>query len=425
MKSNLYEELKWRGLIYDNTEGVEELLAKEKVTAYIGFDPTADSLHVGSLLPILSLVRLQQFGHKPIALIGGATGMIGDPSGKSQERNLLSAEQLAANIAGIRAQLSHFIDFEREGNPAQIKNNYDWLGSFNFIDFLRDVGKSFTINYMMAKESVKRRLGSEEGISYTEFTYMMLQAYDFYHLNQHEDCVLQMGGSDQWGNITAGTDYIRRQGGKKAYGLVSPLITNSSGAKFGKTEQGNIWLDPKRTSPYRFYQFWLNAGDDEVVHYLKVFTFLTQEEVAELEQTVKDQPEKRLAQSRLAEAMTILVHGRDELEKVQRATELMFGGSSEGLTADLLATVEEDLPLTEISKEKFLNDGIWVAELLVSCGVTKSNGEARRLITGNGLKINGTTVADFKANVTLAESVEDRYFMINKGRKHRFLVKVI
>ncbi|CAM2006823.1 tyrosine--tRNA ligase [Acanthopleuribacter pedis] len=425
MTSNLFEELAWRGLIYDKTEGVEALLANEKVTAYIGFDPTADSLHVGSLLPILSLVRLQQFGHTPIALIGGATGMIGDPSGKSQERNLLSAEQLAANVAGIRAQLSHFIDFERKGNPAQILNNYDWLGSFNFIDFLREVGKSFTINYMMSKESVKRRINSEEGISYTEFTYMMLQSYDFFHLNKHHDCVLQMGGSDQWGNITAGTDYIRRQGGKKAYGVVSPLITNSSGAKFGKTEQGNIWLDPKRTSPYRFYQFWMNAGDDEVVHYLKVFTFLKQAEIEALAQAVQDAPAERTAQRRLAEEMTLLVHGRDELEKVQRATELVFGGRAEGLTADLLLSIEQEMPLTEIPREKFLNDGIWVAELLVSCGVTKSNGEARRLITGNGLKLNGTTLSDFKANIKLDQSVEDRYFMINKGRKHRFLVKVI
>ncbi|CAM2066354.1 tyrosine--tRNA ligase [Sulfidibacter corallicola] len=425
MKASVLEEFEWRGLVYDKTEGLGQWLAEEKVSAYIGFDPTADSLHVGSLLPIMGLVRLQQYGHRPIALVGGGTGMIGDPSGKSKERNLLDEEQLAKNVEGIRNQLAKFLDFETKENPAKLVNNYDWLGKMNFIEFLRDVGKNFTVNYMMAKESVKRRINSEEGISYTEFTYMMLQAYDFYKLSQSEDCYLQMGGSDQWGNITAGIDYIRRQGGKKAHGLVFPLVTNSSGAKFGKSEEGNIWLDPEKTSPYRFYQFWLNSSDSDVLGYLKNFTMLDQDQIAELGHRLETDPASRAAQKRLAEEITRTVHGQEELDKVQRASKVMFGGSVEGLTAADISAIIREMPATDLARENFEGEGFWVPELLVSCGVTKSKGEARRLVTSGAVYVNNQRVADANHKIVLDQAIDGRFLVLRKGKKNYHLVKIL
>src|ERR1700682_1445747 len=331
---NLYEELTWRGMIYDATEGLSDLLEKESVTAYIGFDPTASSLHVGSLLTVMGLARLQRFGHTPIAIVGGGTGMIGDPSGKSQERLLLSPEQIDGNIAGIRAQLERFLDFNAPANAARIVNNADWLSSFDLLGVLRDTGKYFTVNYMLQKESVHRRLASEDGISYTEFSYLLLQARDFLELFDRYGCTLQMGGSDQWGNITAGIERIRKQRAKKAAGLVTPLVTTASGAKFGKTEAGTIWLDPARTSPFKFYQFWLNTDDSDVIAYLKYFTFLERPAIAALESATGGAPEKREAQRVLAREVTALVHGPDQVARADHASSLLFGEDIATLDAD-------------------------------------------------------------------------------------------
>src|SRR5918993_6032907 len=340
----LFEEFEWRGMLYDATDGAREALAREKVTAYIGFDPTASSLHVGSLLPIMALARLQKFGHSPIALVGGGTGMIGDPSGKSAERSLMSIEEIDANARGMRAQLERFLDFTAAPNAARMINNADWLRKVGLLEFLRDTGKHFTVNYILAKESVKRRLGGDEGISFTEFSYLLLQAHDYLHLHRTTGCTLQLGGSDQWGNIVAGCDLIRKVEGGRAHGLVLPLVTTSAGTKFGKTEAGTVWLDPQRTSPFKFYQFWLNADDRDVVKYLKFFTWLDRATIDALEQTVTDAPEKREAQRTLAREMTTMVHGADELERAERASQVLFGGSLAGVsTADLLM-VFEDVP---------------------------------------------------------------------------------
>ncbi|MEP0762226.1 MAG: tyrosine--tRNA ligase, partial [Chloroflexota bacterium] len=342
---NLFEELRWRGLIHNAAEGAEEVLAREKVTAYIGFDPTADSLHVGSLLPIMVLVHLQRHGHTPIALAGGGTGLIGDPSFKAKERQLLSEEQLARNLEGIKAQLAHFLAFEGVPNPALLLNNADWLCRLNLIEFLRDIGKYFTVNYMTAKDSVKTRLDSEEGLSFTEFSYMLLQAYDFLRLYLDYGCTFQMGGSDQWGNITAGTELIRKVADGKAYALTVPLITTSTGVKFGKTEAGTVWLDARRTSPFRFYQYWLNTTDADVVPYLKYFTLLDRDEIAALERAVLTEPHLRAAQRRLAEEVTRAVHGEDGLRKAQQATEVLFGERDlEGLSADDLLDIFAEVP---------------------------------------------------------------------------------
>src|SRR6266478_7716019 len=323
---NVYDEFRWRGMLYDASEGLEEVLAKQKIAAYIGFDPTAASLHVGSLLPIMGLVRLQQYGHTPIALVGGGTGMIGDPSGKTLERQLLSKEQIEHNLEGIREQLSHFLDFEARTNAAMLVNNADWLAPLSLVDFLRDTGKYFTVNYMLAKESVKRRYEQGDGISFTEFSYMLLQAYDFLVLFDRYDCTLQMGGSDQWGNIVAGIELIRKLRGARGYGAVFPLVTTSAGIKFGKTEAGSVWLDPNLTSPYRFYQFWINTDDRDVVKYLKFFTMLNRQEIAALEALTASAPEKRAAQKRLAEEVTLMVHGEYNLRKAIQASQVLFGG---------------------------------------------------------------------------------------------------
>src|SRR3954469_21065784 len=354
---DLYAELEWRGMLSESTEGVRDALLAAPVTAYIGFDPTASSLHVGSLLTVMGLARLQRYGHRPIAIVGGGTGMIGDPSGKSQERTLLSVEQIAANVAGIRRQLERFLDFDRAENGALIVNNADWLTAFDLLGFLRDTGKYFTVNYMLQKESVNRRLESEDGISYTEFSYLLLQARDFLELHDRHNCTLQMGGSDQWGNITAGIELIRKLRGKTAHGLVWPLMKTAAGTKFGKTEAGTVWLDPARTSPFKFYQFWLNADDRDVVAYLKSFTFLERPAIDALEAVTSSAPEKREAQRVLAREVTALVHGNEQVTRAEHASSLLFGEDIATLDADDVLAVFEDVPSTELPMQDFDGEG--------------------------------------------------------------------
>ncbi|RMF59994.1 MAG: tyrosine--tRNA ligase [Calditrichaeota bacterium] len=423
---NLYEEFKWRGVLYDATEGTEELLAREKVTLYIGFDPTAASLHVGSLLPIMGLARAQKLGHTPIAIVGGGTGLIGDPSGKTKERQLLTKEQVEENLLGIKEQLSRFLDFSPKlSNAAKIINNYDWLGKVPLIDFLRDIGKHFTVNYMMAKESIKTRTESEEGITFTEFSYLLLQAYDFYELYQRENCVLQMGGSDQWGNIVAGVELIRRKLQGKAYGLVFPLVTSSTGVKFGKTEAGNVWLDSQLTSPYRFYQFWYNVDDADVIRYLKYFTWLSAEEIASLEVSLREHPEKREAQTTLAKELTRMVHGESELQKAIQASRVLFGGSMEGLSGSQIEDIFHDVPSVEIPLNELENSGMPVVEMLVRCGIANGKGEARRLIQGGGIYLNNERVTDIGQMVTPEDAIDGTYLVLRKGRKNFFLVRLV
>ena len=421
---SLFEEYSWRGMVFDATPGLSDILKKESVTAYIGFDPTASSLHIGSLLPIMCLARLQRFGHNAIAIVGGGTGLIGDPSGKTKERQLLNDAQVAENLAGIRAQLEPFLDFNAAKNPARIVNNLDWLGGLGLIEFLRDTGKHFTVNYMMSKESVKRRLDSEDGISYTEFTYMMLQAYDFLKLNELHDCTLQLGGSDQWGNILAGAELIRRVRGGKAHGLVFPLVTNSAGTKFGKTESGTVWLDPERTSPYRFYQFWLNTDDRDVVPYLKYFTWLDQPAVEELEVAVTERPGQREAQRTLARNVTEMVHGPSALEGAERASKVLFGGAMEELSASELLDVFEEAPSSEFEADLFSGDGIGFLDLLDRTGLAASRGEARRLVKSGGVYLNNVRVVDEGRSVTLQDCIEGRLLVLRKGKKNYRLVQV-
>ncbi len=423
-QGNIFDEFEWRGLLFDATAELKDVLATERVTAYIGFDPTASSLHVGSLLPIMGLARLQRFGHTPIALVGGGTGLIGDPSGKTAERQLLNRAQVEINLAGIRSQLAQFLDFDRAGNSAQIVNNLDWLGELHLIDFLRDVGKYFTVNYMLSKESVKRRIQSDDGISYTEFTYMMLQAYDFLALHRLNGCSLQMGGSDQWGNILAGTDLIRKADSAKAHGLVFPLVTNSAGTKFGKTESGTVWLDPERTSPYRFYQFWMNTDDRDVIDYLKYFTWLTREEIAGYETSVAEDPGARSAQKELARLVTSMVHGEQAYEKAIAASHVLFGGSLEALSVSDLKDIFEDVPSTALSKTMFEGDGMGVLNLCTETGITTSNGEARRLIRQGGLFINGENISDENATLALSNLIENELLVLRKGKRNFHLVQV-
>jgi len=411
-------------MIYDATEGLKEVLATQKVTAYIGFDPTAPSLQVGNLFAIMALVHLQRYGHTPIAVVGGGTALIGDPSGKDKERPLLSKEQIERNVEGMREQLSRLLDFEAKSNPALLVNNADWLTPLNLIDFLRDVGKFFTVNYMLAKESVRRRIEQEEGISFTEFSYMLLQAYDFLVLYDRYNCTLQMGGSDQWGNITAGIDLIRRLRGARVHGLVLPLITSASGVKFGKTEAGTVWLDPELTSPYKFYQFWLNTDDRDVVQYLKYFTLLPKERIEELEQAVATAPEKREAQRTLAREVTRMVHGEDALVRAERASMVLFGGEITDVSAREIAEIFEDVPSTEVAKAELEGEGISLIELLVKCGVATSRSDARRLIQGGGIYLNNRRVTDIERNVTLADSIEGQFIVLRKGRKNYHLVRV-
>jgi tyrosyl-tRNA synthetase len=420
----LYADLEWRGVVYDATDGLRDLLASHSVTAYIGFDPTASSLHVGSLLQLVTLLRLQRAGHSPIALAGGGTGMIGDPSGKSQERTLLSTQQIEEHLAGIRPQLARFLDFEAAGNAARIVNNADWLATFGLLDFLRDTGKHFTVNFMLQKESVNRRLESEEGISYTEFSYLLLQARDFLELFDRHNCTLQLGGSDQWGNITAGIDLIRKLRGQKAHGLVTPLVTTASGVKFGKTEAGTIWLDPARTSPFKFYQFWLNTDDRDVVPYLKYFTFLERPAIATLEAAAKDAPEKRDAQRALAREVTTLVHGSDQVARAEHASSLLFGEDIATLAvADVLA-VFEDVPSTELAADALGGDGIGVVDLVARVQLAPSKAEARRLVQGGGVYVNNRRVADPQARLTRDQAIGGQLFVLRKGQKENHLVRL-
>ena len=418
----LLDDLKWRGVLYDQTPDLDDHLAEGSRIAYCGFDPTADSLHVGSLVPVMGLARLQRHGHTPIALVGGGTGLIGDPSGKKDERTLQTREQVDANVAGIRTQLERFLDFKGE-HAAQMANNADWLTTIPLTDFLRDVGKHFTIGYMTAKESVKSRV--ESGLSFTEFSYMLLQAYDFLKLYEEQGATIQLGGSDQWGNITAGTELIRRAAGGKAHGFVMPLVTNASGTKFGKTEAGTIWLDAERTSPYRFYQFWFNADDRDVISYLKYFTWLERDEIEALEAEMEANPGRRGAQRALARAVTTLVHGEEATEAAERAGRALFGGDLDALDAKALAEVFEEAPSIELPADRFDGDGVAVIDLLVEAGLTASKGEARRTIQGGGVRVGDDRVEDIDRTVTRADAVDGAVMVLRKGKKSVALVRLI
>ena len=421
---NVLDELQWRGLLYDRTEGLDAVMAASKVTAYIGFDPTASSLHVGSLLPIMSLARLQQHGHTPIALVGGGTGLIGDPSGKANERALLTIEQVEENAAGIHRQLERFLDFSPGPNAARMVNNADWLRSVSLIEFLRDTGKHFTVQAMMARDSVKRRLGSDDGLSFTEFSYQLLQAYDYLVLHERYGCTLQAGGSDQWGNIVAGCDLIRRVRGAKAHGLVLPLVTTSAGTKFGKTEAGTIWLDAARTSPFRFYQFWLATDDRDVEQYLKWFTMLTAEEVEGLAGSVRSAPEKREAQKALARIVTRAVHGGEGLLRAERASAVLFGGRLADADPDDIETVFDDVPSTDLSSVDLEPPGMAAADLAVRTSLTASKGEAARLLKQGGLYVNDRRLSEGDARVSAADLIGGRVLVLRKGQRERRVVRV-
>jgi tyrosyl-tRNA synthetase len=424
---NLIEELKWRGMIQDIMPGTEEQLAKEMTAGYIGFDPTSDSLHIGSLVPILLLVHLQKSGHKPVALVGGATGMVGDPSGKSEERNLLSEGTLNHNLACIRKQLEKFLDFDHsKPNGARIVNNYDWFRDMRFLDFIRDIGKHITVNYMSGKESVKRRLEGEGGMSFTEFTYQLVQGYDFYWLYTHKNCKLQMGGSDQWGNITTGTELIRRKSGGEAFAFTCPLLTKADGGKFGKTEKGNIWLDPAKTSPYEFYQFWLNASDSDAEKWIRIFTFLDRPEIESLLAHHQQDPGARPLQKRLAREITTFVHGEEALGQVLADTEKIFANQ----TAPVETLSEEDLQSLEgIARFDFsaarLNENPDIVSFLVESGILNSKGEARKLVEGGGISINRRKVDSPKMPVDITMLLHKKYILVQRGKKNYYLVSVI
>ena len=421
--SAFIEELHWRGMLYASTEGAAEHLAEARRTAYIGFDPTAASLHVGSLLPIMGLVHFQRAGHVPIALVGGGTGLIGDPSGKSAERQLLTKERVAENAEGIRKQLEQFLDFEVKANPARMRNNLDWLGSLPLVDFLRDIGKHFSVNQLLARESVKRRIENEEtGISFTEFSYALLQSYDFLELFRRDGCTVQMGGSDQWGNITAGTDLIRRTTGERAYGVVIPLVTKADGTKFGKTESGAVWLDPELTSPFRFYQFWINAEDADAGRYLRFFSLRSREEIGALEEAVRTEPQARAAQRALAEEVTRRAHGETGLSRAMKATEVLFGGEIEGLGADEVADIFSDVPSATVPRASLEGEGMALVDLLVEAGVATSKGDARRSVEGGGIYVNNRRVADAGHRVAVADAIEGRFLVLRKGKKSYHMV---
>ena len=429
--SSFVEEITWRGMVHDIMPETAETLSKGMTAGYIGFDPTADSLHIGSLVQIMILMHFQRYGHKPYALVGGATGMIGDPSGKSAERNLLDSETLASNCTGLEDQLSKFLDFDStKENGAVLVNNYDWMQSFSLIDFARDIGKHLTVNYMMAKDSVKKRLGvdSKEGMSFTEFTYQLIQGYDFLHLYKHHNCLLQMGGSDQWGNITTGTELIRRKLAGKAYALTCPLITKVDGTKFGKTEGGNVWLDREKTSPYKFYQYWLNASDEDAEKYIKIFTFLSKEEIEALVETHRQAPHQRELQRKLAQEVTAMVHSTEDVSRAEQAAQILFGKATaetlKTLDAQTLLDVFAGVPQAEVSTDLLAGDGLSVMDALAgSTGFLKSNGEARRALKENSISVNKEKVSEAK-HITTADIICERYVLLQRGKKNYFLLVV-
>ena len=431
MKNPFVEELRWRGMLHDIMPETENHLNKKKASGYIGFDPTADSLHIGSLVQIMILMHFQRAGHRPIALLGGATGMIGDPSGKSAERNLLNEETLDKNINGIKNQLARFLDFDASNeNAALLVNNLDWMKGYSLIDFSRDIGKHITVNYMMSKDSVKKRLGSESqvGMSFTEFTYQLLQGYDFLHLYKNLDCTLQMGGSDQWGNITTGTELVRRKASGKAYAITCPLITKADGTKFGKTEGGNIWLDKSRTSPYKFYQYWLNASDEDAERYIKIFTFLSEDEINTLIEEHKQAPHLRVLQNRIANEVTLLVHSQEDLDNVQKASQILFGKSTsedlKSLDGATFLDVFEGVSQAELAKES-LGEGVdIIAALAGDSQFLKSNGEARRALKENSISVNKAKVKE-TYKVTSQDLINDRYVLLQRGKKTYFILNFV
>ncbi len=427
--TNFVEELRWRGLLHDIMPDTEAHLLEHATAGYIGFDPTADSLHIGSLVQILILKHFQNAGHKPIALVGGATGMVGDPSGKSAERNLLDEASLQKNIEGVKAQLSRFLDFNASENPAELVNNFDWMKDISLIDFVRDTGKHITVNYMMAKDSVKKRLSSESkvGMSFTEFTYQLFQGYDFYHLYKEMDCKLQMGGSDQWGNITTGTELIRRKAQGKAYAITVPLVTKADGTKFGKTEGGNVWLDANRTSPYKFYQYWLNASDEDAEKYIKIFTFLDKEAIEALIIEHRETPHLRLLQKKIGEEVTIMTHGQEAFDNAIKASQILFGKSTsedlKSLDEQTFLDIFEGVPQASVSKEDIDNGLDMIGALAAKTGFLNSNGEARRALKENAISVNKEKVKeDFV--ISTSDIIANAYVLLQRGKKNYFLLKI-
>ncbi|MFY0253636.1 tyrosine--tRNA ligase [Chitinophaga sp. 30R24] len=424
---NLIEELRWRGMLQDMMPGTEEQLQKEMTTAYIGFDPTAESLHIGSLVPILLLVHLQKAGHKPLALVGGATGMVGDPSFKAEERKMLDLDTLQKNVAGIKAQLERFLNFDpAKPNAAEMVNNFDWFQHISFLDFIRDTGKHITVNYMMAKDSVKKRIEGENGMSFTEFTYQLIQGYDFYHLYTAKNCKLQMGGSDQWGNIVTGTELIRRKASGEAFAFTCPLIKKADGTKFGKTEQGTVWLDPKRTSPYMFYQFWFNTSDADAESYIKIFTFMEQPEIEALIAQHREAPNLRLLQQRLAKEVTTFIHGEESYEFAVKATAILFSNNTAeelaSLSEEQLLEIMDGVPQYEIERAA-LETGKDIVSLLAETGIFPSKGEARKTVQGGGISMNKRKVEGIDTVINTSSLLRDKYILFQKGRKNYYLVK--
>ena len=431
MIKNFVEELTWRGMIHTVMPGAEEHLMESMRSAYVGFDPTADSLHIGNLVPIMLLAHYQRCGHKPVALVGGATGMIGDPSGKSSERNLLDENTLRHNQEAIKKQLSHFLDFESHAeNAAILVNNYDWMKDISFLEFIRDVGKHITVNYMMAKDSVKNRISSDssEGMSFTEFTYQLVQGYDFLHLYKEKDCSIQMGGSDQWGNITTGTELIRRVSGGKGFAITCPLITKSDGSKFGKSEGGNVWLDANRTSPYKFYQYWLNSSDEDAEKYIKIFTFLAEDEINSLINEHKEAPHLRVLQKRLAEEITTMVHSKEELENAIKASDILFGNSTgddlKHLNEQTFLDVFDGVPLTEIALADIESGLDIIAALAEKGGFLKSNSEARRALKENSISVNKEKVQEDYA-ITSKDLINNKFVLLQRGKKNYFVLRMV
>ncbi|PHS53276.1 MAG: tyrosine--tRNA ligase [Lutibacter sp.] len=427
---NFVEELRWRGMLHDIMPETEDYLLKNKTTGYIGFDPTADSLHIGSLVPIIILMHFQKAGHNPIALVGGATGMVGDPSGKSDERNLLDEETLTKNITGVKGQLARFLNFDSSSeNAAELVNNYDWMKDISLIDFVRDIGKHITVNYMMAKDSVKKRLDSDAktGMSFTEFTYQLFQGYDFYHLYKEKNCVLQMGGSDQWGNITTGTELVRRKAQGKAYALTCKLITKADGTKFGKTAGGNVWLDANRTSPYKYYQYWLNSSDEDAEKYIKIFTFLDKETIDQLIAEHKEAPHARILQKKIGEEVTIMTHGKDAYDNAIKASNILFGKSTSN---DLIALDEQTfldvfdgVPQAEINRS-VIENGLEIVAAFAENGFLKSNGEVRRALKENSISVNKAKVKD-DCVITTKNLIADKFVLLQRGKKSYYLLKVV